>query len=47
MSIQASEEACSYAVPALLLVSDMFACSGIPEATCETKVDDIDDGRGW
>lgn len=47
MGIQASKETCSYAVPAVLLVGDVFTCSGIPEATCEAKVDDIYDGRGW
>jgi hypothetical protein len=47
MGIQTRKDTCSYPVPAFLLVSDVFACSGVPEATCEAKVDDIDDGRGW
>lgn len=47
MRIQASKKTCSNAVLSLLLVCDMFACSGIPEATRETKVDDIDDGHVW
>lgn len=46
MCIQASEETCSYAVPALLFVSDVFTRSRIPKPTCEAKVDDIDDGCG-
>lgn len=47
MSIQTSEKACSYAMFALLFIGDVFACSGIPEAASETKVDDIDDRGGW
>ena len=46
MSIQAGKYTRSYAVSAFLLVSNVVACSGIPEATREAKVDDIDDGRG-
>ena len=46
MGIQAGKEAGSHAVPALLLVRKVVASLGIPKATREAKVDDIDNGRG-